>query len=43
MQQTPPPMLGTPMTPGSGLIPLSPMTPGAPYEDSKYELKPDGT
>ena len=29
-------MLGTPMTPGTGLIPQSPLTPGAPYDDSKY-------
>lgn len=35
MQQTPSPMLGTPMTPGTGLIPPSPLTPGAPYEDGK--------
>ena len=29
-------MLGTPMTPGTGLMPQSPLTPGVPYEDSKY-------
>ena len=39
MQQTPSPMIGTPLTPGSGLIPLSPMTPAAQYEDRKYQTR----
>ena len=38
MAQTPSPVVGNPLTPGSGLGPLSPMTPGATFDDCKFKF-----